>query len=195
MAGPQLQFPGEDHSPALALVNSLHASPAGTVDHLADTGALDDWLLDRGLLTEHASPDHDAVAGFHALRTATRALLLARIEHRSPPGAAVRTINTAASTTPGTPILVWADGTPPAHAWNATPGSTPLDRALSAIGADAIELLCGERGDRLIACDGPRCVRIVLKDHPRRKWCSSTCGQRIRAARYYQRHTDTRIVR
>jgi len=190
-----MQIPGEEHSPALALVNSLHGGPAGTVDHIAETSALVDWLIERGLLAERANPDQDAVAGFHALRTATRALLLARIEQRSPPVTAIRTLNAAASTTPGTPILVWTDRTPPAHAWNATPGSTPLDRALSAIGADAIDLLCGERGDGLIACEGPRCVRIVLKDHPRRKWCSTTCGQRIRATRYYQRHKNARTVR
>ncbi|HEY0690395.1 MAG TPA: CGNR zinc finger domain-containing protein [Kribbella sp.] len=29
-----------------------------------------------------------------------------------------------------------------------------------------------------------------MKDHPRREWCSTTCGNRARAARHYARRTS-----
>jgi predicted RNA-binding Zn ribbon-like protein len=31
-------------------------------------------------------------------------------------------------------------------------------------------------------------VRLLLRDHNRRRWCSTACGDRVRAARYYARH-------
>ena len=35
----------------------------------------------------------------------------------------------------------------------------------------------------------PGCVLYFIKDHPRREWCSTACGNRARAARHYARHT------
>jgi predicted RNA-binding Zn ribbon-like protein len=40
----------------------------------------------------------------------------------------------------------------------------------------------------LRACGAPGCMRLLLKDHPRRQWCSTRCGDRVRASRYYHRH-------
>ena len=41
---------------------------------------------------------------------------------------------------------------------------------------------------QLRACHAPGCVLYFLKDHPRREWCSTACGNRARAARHYRRH-------
>jgi predicted RNA-binding Zn ribbon-like protein len=38
-----------------------------------------------------------------------------------------------------------------------------------------------------MACHAPGCVLYFLKTHPRREWCSVTCGNRVRAARHYER--------
>ena len=43
--------------------------------------------------------------------------------------------------------------------------------------------------DRLLirSCPAPGCVLYFLREHPRREWCSTTCGNRVRAARHYDR--------
>ncbi len=66
------------------------------------------------------------------------------------------------------------------------PGGVPLARALLA--ADAIDLVAGPAHADLLACAAPGCVRLLLRDHPRRQWCSTRCGDRVRASRYYHRH-------
>lgn len=43
--------------------------------------------------------------------------------------------------------------------------------------------------DRLINCDSPPCNRYLLR-HGRRHWCSTRCGDRVRAARAYARRTQ-----
>jgi predicted RNA-binding Zn ribbon-like protein len=64
----------------------------------------------------------------------------------------------------------------------------PVTAALSAVATDAIELFTGGSDSPLRACQAPRCVLYFVKNHPRREWCSSACGNRARAARYYTRH-------
>jgi predicted RNA-binding Zn ribbon-like protein len=65
-----------------------------------------------------------------------------------------------------------------------------MQRAFAALAEDAIALVCGERRGDLIACEAPGCVRVLLKDHPRRHWCSTRCGDRVRAARHYRRSRE-----
>lgn len=183
----QPTIPGEEHSVALALVNSLHASPSGPVDHIEDAASLWAWLFARGL----TDADHDViagdVAGVQALRTAVRELLAARIEHRAPDRVTVDEVNAAAAMVPRAPALQWESAGRPERT-SAPTRARSAARVLAAIATDAIDLLCDERGDSLAACGGPRCVRILLKNHPRRQWCTPACGERIRAARYYKRH-------
>ena len=63
----------------------------------------------------------------------------------------------------------------------------PTDIALAALAADAIDVLTEPDGDNLRACGAPGCVLIFVRDHPRRTWCSETCGNRARQARHYER--------
>jgi predicted RNA-binding Zn ribbon-like protein len=58
---------------------------------------------------------------------------------------------------------------------------------LAACAASAIELLTGPDRDALRACGAPGCALLFLKDHPRRAWCSTACGNRARQARHYAR--------
>jgi hypothetical protein len=50
--------------------------------------------------------------------------------------------------------------------------------------------ICRPDSPRLRACQAPGCVLYFVKDHPRREWCSTACGNRARAARHYRRHRD-----
>jgi predicted RNA-binding Zn ribbon-like protein len=66
--------------------------------------------------------------------------------------------------------------------------ASALDAARGRIAADAIALVTGPEAADLRACEAPGCVRLLLRDHPRRHWCSTRCGDRVRARRYYARH-------
>jgi len=61
--------------------------------------------------------------------------------------------------------------------------------ALAAIATDAIKVATGPRGQLLHRCEAHGCIRIFLREHARRRWCSNTCGDRVRAARH---NTDGR---
>lgn len=184
----QASIPGERDHPSLALVNSRHNSRTGPVDHLASPEALAEWLAWRSLVAAPAragAPEDADLDAALALRDAVRELLVAAIEGRPPAPPAVAAVNDAAAIAPAAHQVRWnADGGP-VRARSAS-AATDVQRAIAAIAEDAIALVCDHRGD-LIACEAPGCVRLLLKDHPRRHWCSTRCGDRVRAARHYRR--------
>jgi predicted RNA-binding Zn ribbon-like protein len=177
--------PGEEGSLALALVNSLHASRIGPVDHLGDGDALRAWAAERAGM-ELAASDGD-VGRFRELRRAVREALAAAADECRPAAGALEAINAAAACAPGAPALACGDDGALRAEWRPA-GGKALDRLAAAIAADAIDLVTGARREALIACHAPGCVRLLLRDHNRRRWCSTACGDRVRAARYYARH-------
>ena len=64
---------------------------------------------------------------------------------------------------------------------------------ISAIAADAIDLITGPSREHLKVCRAPGCVLAFLKEHPRREWCSPGCGNRARQARHYRRTHSPRV--
>jgi predicted RNA-binding Zn ribbon-like protein len=216
----QASIPGEREHPSLALVNSRHHSRTGMVDHLASPEKLWEWLAWRSLLPRGGPSDaaagaapadgetSGAAAGAApadgetsgadgaraedldtalALREAVRELFVAAVERRSPALSAVQAVNDAAALAPAADQLRWGRAGPVRV--RSSPTATDLQSALAALAEDAIALVCDHRGD-LIACEAPGCVRLLLKDHPRRHWCSTRCGDRVRAARYYRRSRE-----
>lgn len=179
--------PGEDHSPALALANSRHNSPAGTVDRIVGPAEATAWLVERGLLPAGTAISAARLDALHELRDAVRAVLVARIKGSAPPERAVEIVNRAAAAAPAAPVLSWPVPDRPAS-YPRPVGGDALDRALAAVAGDAIDAVCGERAALLLECEAPGCVRLLEKDHSRRRWCSTACGDRVRAARYYARH-------
>jgi predicted RNA-binding Zn ribbon-like protein len=176
--------PGEHSRPALALVNSRRSGPQGAVDELETPAALRAWLASHGL---PALAAREALGAMCGLRDAVRELLLARIEERAPDPAAVEVVNAAAAAAPTAPRLVWAAPHAPRLERDFPDAAGPaLARAVFA--TDAIDLVTGPDHADLRACAAPGCIRLLLKDHPRRQWCSKRCGDRVRASRYYHRH-------
>ncbi|GAB0105752.1 hypothetical protein JMUB6875_47330 [Nocardia sp. JMUB6875] len=56
----------------------------------------------------------------------------------------------------------------------------------------ATTLLTDPAVGRIRQCGAQDCVMLFLPAHPRRQWCSpERCGNRVRVARYYQRHKST----
>jgi predicted RNA-binding Zn ribbon-like protein len=63
-------------------------------------------------------------------------------------------------------------------------------RLAAALAESAVELLGSPAVARLKQCEADDCVLLFLPAHPRRRWCSpQRCGNRIRVARYYGRHS------
>lgn len=184
----QTTVPGEALSPALAFANSRFRRPQGWTD-LAGTGAeLGEWLAAHALPSDTPARAAAELSQFHELREAIRELLLARAEGRTPPDDALACVNRASASLPGAVQLAWPAGAAPGRGFEPAVEAEPLARSRAALAVDAIELVAGGRGELLVACGGPRCVRLLLKDHPRRQWCGPRCGERARAARYYERH-------
>jgi predicted RNA-binding Zn ribbon-like protein len=183
----QASIPGEREHPALALVNSRHNSRTGPIDHLTTPDELVEWLAWRSLPTRVAALSDADVAAAHTLRAAIRELLVAAIDGRAPEPSVLATVNEAAATAPAADQLAW-DAAGPVRR-RAAADATDLERALAVLAEDAIGLVAEHRDD-LIACGAPGCVRILLKDHPRRHWCSTRCGDRVRAARHYRRSRE-----
>ena len=169
--------PGEHAHLALALANSRRNDPTGPVDELASAATMRAWLEGHDL-----GGDETAVDALRELREAVREVLVARIEDRVPDPAAVSALNAAAAAAPAAPRLIWTDSP------RATRDHLGEDRARALIAGDAIGLVTGPEHADLRACSAPGCVRLLLKDHPRRHWCSTRCGDRVRASRYYHRH-------
>jgi predicted RNA-binding Zn ribbon-like protein len=176
--------PGEDVSVALALVNSLTAGPAGDHDQLATPAEVARWMRAGGLgsvTSAHVSPaDITALA---ELRAAIRELFTAAADEREPDVTAVSLINADARLVLGAPALRWSDG-PPQQRWQAEQPDTAVN-ALALIARDAIEIVCGPLGPVIHHCEAHGCARIFFRTHGRRRWCSNTCGDRVRVARHY----------
>jgi predicted RNA-binding Zn ribbon-like protein len=177
--------PGERAHPALALANSRRNAPGGVVDALDSATSLQAWLRGRGFESERTCEPGDVTA-FVELRQAVRELVLARVEARAPDGSAVSLVNRVAAGAPTAPRLEWgADG--PRLTQNRL-GGRGLALVSAVIAVDAMALVAHAEDGELRACAAPGCVRLLLRDHPRRQWCSTRCGDRVRAGRYYHRH-------
>ncbi|MGK3205891.1 CGNR zinc finger domain-containing protein [Amycolatopsis sp. MEPSY49] len=161
--------PGEERSPALALVNTRRLSAGGEVDDLADA---------TGRLGLPATLGADELRRVTELRAAVRELLAALTEDRAPSADAVETVNAAARADAAAPQLAW-----PRREWRSTrPGS--LEEALATLARDAIDVVTGDLAPLVRPCEAHGCVRFFLREHARRRWCSTTCGDRVRAARH-----------
>jgi predicted RNA-binding Zn ribbon-like protein len=171
--------PGEERSPALALVNTRRLGAGGEVDDLAEPHATAEWLRRHELPA--ASLDADDLGRVADLRAAVRELLAALAEDRSPAAAALEAVNAAARADAAAPQLTWPSG--PHREWlSSSPGS--LEETLAALARDAIDVVTGDLGPLVRPCEAHGCVRFFFREHARRRWCSTTCGDRVRAARH-----------
>ena len=179
------EAPGERLHLSLALANARRTTPDGPLDELASPASLRGWLSAHGFEQPRRCGPAE-LTEFRLLRDAIRELLEARIEERVPERTAVAVVNRAASAAPSVSQLRW-DTRGPQQVVD-RPGGRGTAVARAVIAADAIELIAGDRHADLRACGAPGCLRLLLRDHPRRQWCSTRCGDRVRASRYYHRH-------
>lgn len=172
------------------LVNTVYARRGVLLDGLTTPQDLTAWLAahrgDFQLTVDlHAAGQHlDQV---RALRDALRELVAAVVEGQPPADAAIAALNRLSRQAPTALQLDWPpDGQPSVAVQPASPD--PGAVVLAELARAGIGLLGGPDRQRLRACRAPGCVRFYVKQHPRRQWCSTACGNRARAARHYHRH-------
>jgi predicted RNA-binding Zn ribbon-like protein len=183
-------YPGplRDEPLALELHNTVYAIRGQLIDGLATEDELGAWLaaIDGRLPERGRGADSSRHEDFLALRSAIRDAFDAALEAKRIPARALEGINAVAASAPTSPEAIRGDAGQ-LRADTRYHAADPTDVALAALAADAISLLTGPDRDHLGACHAPGCVLMFLQDHPRRRWCSETCGNRARQARHYER--------
>jgi predicted RNA-binding Zn ribbon-like protein len=172
----------------IELHNTLYAVGGDVVDGLADAASRRAWVAAIGDRLPFTAPkaDPSRFGDFDALREAVREVLRATLERRRASKAALTELNRRSATTPRFEQLTQAG--PALAAETRFQAATPTDALLGYLAAATIGLVSGPHAAELRVCGAPRCVLMFLKDHPRREWCSTACGNRARAARHYRRH-------
>jgi predicted RNA-binding Zn ribbon-like protein len=170
----------------VALVNTGYANPREPIDRLEDPSAMRRWLTARAGAPVNLRLRPADMGRVQAIRDAIRELLDALIEERAPSDQSLDLLATTTAAAPSSARLRSERGALVEE--RVAAGGTSLDRALAEIATDAIALAGDERRRSLAECAAPDCVRLLLRDHNRRRWCSTRCGDRVRAARYRERH-------
>jgi predicted RNA-binding Zn ribbon-like protein len=181
-----------DEPLAVRLMSTIWSGPDGIHDDLRTTADVDEWLDAVGLPQAGAHAMDSELAKARALRDAVRRLAAYVTRDSRPAAASAMTdlaealarVNAAAAELPARRLVLRGDGRLELGT-DAAP--SPAVAGLARVARQAMELFGGADAARLRACYAPNCVLYFVKTHPRREWCSVACGNRVRAARHYQR--------
>lgn len=142
------------------------------------------WLGDRGLVSSETVLADVCLGRLKSLRAAVAELLSSIVSGERPNDATLTAINNAVRVSPTVHVLHWTEES--GYTREAEhPITLAVERAMGLIAADAVELALGADRDRLAVCAAPSCGRYFVRTHARRSWCSTRCGNRVRAARAY----------
>ncbi|MFI0240579.1 ABATE domain-containing protein [Streptomyces sp. NPDC016845] len=175
--------PGADRYLSVDFADTATTLPGGNAyDVLAAPDSAMSWLAGHDLTPPDVRVYDTCAHRMRTLRRHVRALFAARVEGHVPPERSVRALNEALTRVPTAPLLAW-DAAQGPHRAPAHPTDQAVNHALATLAADAADLLTGPDADRLAACGAAPCDRFLVRTHGRRHWCSTRCGDRVRAAR------------
>lgn len=157
-------------------------------DELGSPEAATDWLIERSLAPEDAALLTYCQGKLSGLRTDLRTAFTAHVEGRAPDETTLDRINRALTRVPSAPLLRH-DPHEGLHRAPEHPATQVVEHAMAQIAEDAAELLTSH-GALIARCDSAPCERFFLRTHGRRQWCSTRCGDRVRAARAYARRQE-----
>lgn len=175
-----------DEPVAVRLMSTIWADAEGLHDDLRTPPDVDAWLDAVGIDRAGARATAAEFTKARGLRDALRRLAAFVTADSTVTGAlgdAIGQLNVVAAEAPA-PTLTLRGGRLERGAQTHV---SPVTAGLARVAGDAIGLLGGDDAARLRACHAPGCVLYFVKTHPRREWCSVACGNRVRAARHYQR--------
>lgn len=172
-------------------MNTIWADTHGVHDELTDAAALHGWLRAATGYNSSEIPSQAEFDDALLLRDSLRRLAAystadVRQNAQSPVTEmrdAVAAVNASLADRPRTELTVHDGQLQAVDKQRAS----PCRSALAELGHEALQLLTGPTAVNLRACNAPHCVLYFVKSHPRREWCSEACGNRVRAARHYQR--------
>lgn len=172
---------------SLALTNSRVILPGGRVaDELDDPAAATQWLIARDLAPEDAELLEYCQSRLSGLRETLRALFAAQVEGVTPEAETLDGVNRALARVPSA-LLLRHDEDRGLHRVPAHPATRLVEHAMAQIAEDAAALLTGDAAASVAQCAATPCDRFLLRTHARRHWCSTRCGDRVRASRAYAR--------
>jgi predicted RNA-binding Zn ribbon-like protein len=182
--------PGADEHTSLALVNSAVNLPGGHVaDGLGSPAEATAWLVGHRLVPGETTLLAYCQGRLTTLRGDLRALFTSHVEGAVPAPETLASVNRALVKVPSAMLLQYDAtsglGRVPRH-----PVTQLVDHAMARIAEDAAALLTGEQAGLLAQCEATSCDRFLLRTHARRYWCSTRCGDRVRAARAYARKLE-----
>ncbi|WP_412542651.1 ABATE domain-containing protein [Longispora sp. K20-0274] len=147
-----------------------------------------DWLaVEADRLPQPTGPLSDADLGaLRAVREIVLAVLVPAARGDRPARQHLASLTRAQRDAPAYGRLDW-DG---ARVTVTTDRDGPyVTRLLATLAAAAGELLSSDALGKVRMCEGPDCTTMFIPANPRRQWCSpAVCGNRVRVARYYNRH-------
>ncbi|MGW7068829.1 ABATE domain-containing protein [Streptomyces sp. NPDC054855] len=181
--------PGADRYRCLDFADTVATLPAGQgYDLLAAPESAMHWLAAHDLTTPQVQLYEVCAQRMRTMRAHIRAVFAARVDATIPPEESLRAVNEALTAVPTAPLLAW-DGARGPRRIQAHPTDQAVNHALATLAADAADLLTGPDADILASCGSAPCDRFLLRTHGRRHWCSTRCGDRVRAARAYARRS------
>lgn len=190
----QPTVPGTREHPSLALVDTVYGAPgAPGHDELSTPEAATAWLIDHGLIAPESGLQEHCQGRLVKLRCDLRDLFAAQVTKDIPPPQSVEALNRALTTAPAA-LLLRFDSASRFFRSAEHPVTQAVDHAMAIIAEDAASLLAGDDASRIAACESDSCQQFFLRTHARRQWCSTRCGDRVRAARAYARRREQRGV-
>ncbi|MFC8303243.1 CGNR zinc finger domain-containing protein [Specibacter sp. NPDC057265] len=179
--------PGTQEHPSLALVNSAGDVAGGRgYDELSTPEVATAWLVARDLVRPDAVLYKHCQGRLVALRADLRDLFTAHATANVPTTSAVHALNSALTCAPGT-LLLQFDPQAGFTRRADHPVTQVVEHVMAMIAEDAASLLSGDEASQLASCEADSCQRFFVRTHARRQWCSTRCGDRVRAARSYAR--------
>lgn len=184
--------PGAAEHPSLALIGTLFATPGNDAVELLDgpvtTAA---WLVEHGLVPDGTQLQDYCHAKLTTLRSQLRHLFDAHLAQQTPEAEVLAEVNAAIRVAPQTLTLIHEPGRGFTRV-TGHPVTQLVEHAMARIAEDAAALLAEEKtAASLERCGAPSCDRVFLRTHARRHWCSTRCGDRVRAARAYAKKKQT----
>lgn len=185
--------PGADEHVSLSLLNSRVTLPgARVVDELDSPEAATRWLVERDLAPADVELLEYCQGRLAGLRGTLRRLFVAQVEGVAPPDEVLDEINRALTRVSSAQLLQH-DSHRGLHRVPAHPVTKLVEHAMAQIAEDAATLLTGESAGIVARCGAPPCDRFLLRTHARRHWCSTRCGDRVRASRAYMRRRQEAV--
>lgn len=179
--------PGADGHPGLALANSIVTLPGNVrADELDSPAQATAWLVAHGLAPESTELLTYCQNQLTGLRGNVRSLFLTQLAGEAPDQNAMEALNRALSRIASAPLLHFSEDRGLYRAAE-HPVTQLVEHAMAQIAEDTAALLTSDNSAELAQCEAAPCDRFLIRLHARRRWCSTRCGDRIRAARAYAR--------